>query len=79
MSQHSNPSVHIVVDMSNDDLEFRKTHFSSDSANCVEFSRGLAAVTLRDSKDPDGPILYFTENEWRAFTRGVKTGEFDID
>jgi Domain of unknown function (DUF397) len=32
---------------------------------------------LRDSKDPDGPRLYFTETEWDAFARGMKDGAFD--
>ncbi|MEV6149784.1 DUF397 domain-containing protein [Nonomuraea sp. NPDC052129] len=32
---------------------------------------------MRDSKDPDGPVLSFTPDEWRAFTAGVKDGEFD--
>ncbi|MFE3451506.1 DUF397 domain-containing protein [Nonomuraea sp. NPDC059194] len=32
---------------------------------------------LRDSKDPDGPRLFFTEAEWNAFRLGMKDGEFD--
>ncbi|MET8333774.1 DUF397 domain-containing protein [Streptosporangium canum] len=32
---------------------------------------------LRDSKDPDGPKLFFTQAEWDAFVGGVKLGEFD--
>ncbi|MEU7896422.1 DUF397 domain-containing protein [Nonomuraea sp. NPDC049152] len=32
---------------------------------------------LRDSKDPDGPRLFFTETEWEAFRLGMKDGEFD--
>ena len=34
-------------------------------------------VVMRDAKNPDGPILYFTEAEWDAFVLGVKDGEFD--
>ena len=34
-------------------------------------------ILMRDSKDPDGPVLAFTEDEWRAFIAGVKDGEFD--
>ncbi|HYZ56227.1 MAG TPA: DUF397 domain-containing protein [Streptosporangiaceae bacterium] len=34
---------------------------------------------MRNSSDPDGPKLYFTEAEWEAFVLGVKDGEFDID
>jgi hypothetical protein len=35
-------------------------------------------VAVRDSKAPHGPALIFTADEWRAFTRGVKEGEFDL-
>ena len=34
---------------------------------------------MRNSGDPDGPKLYFTEAEWDAFVLGVKDGEFDLD
>jgi Domain of unknown function (DUF397) len=34
-------------------------------------------ILMRDSKHPDGPVLAFTEAEWRAFIAGVKDGEFD--
>ncbi len=30
--------------------------------------------TVRDSKDPDGPKLIFTPEEWAAFTSSVRTG-----
>jgi len=32
---------------------------------------------MRDSKDPEGPRLFFTLAEWEAFRLGVKDGEFD--
>ncbi len=32
---------------------------------------------VRDSKDPDGPVLTFTPSEWDAFLTGIKTGGFD--
>ncbi len=34
-------------------------------------------VPLRNSRDPDGPVLVFTAGEWDAFVAGVKRGEFD--
>jgi hypothetical protein len=33
---------------------------------------------VRDSKDPTGPILRFTREEWAAFLGGAKEGEFDL-
>lgn len=36
------------------------------------------AITVRHAKDPDGPQLVYTRDEWLAFVRGVKTGQFDF-
>jgi hypothetical protein len=35
-------------------------------------------IAMRDSRHPDGPVLIFTPDEWRAFTAGVRDGEFDL-
>ena len=43
---------------------------------CMRLEDGSTAV--KDSKDPDGPVLTFTATEWDAFIRGVKAGEFDL-
>lgn len=51
--------------------------------NCVEVREvrnaagTLIGVAVRDSKNPDGPVLHFTPAEWDVFTDGVKAGEFD--
>lgn len=34
-------------------------------------------IALRDSKDPNGPALFFTPEEWKAFLLGVQAGEFE--
>ncbi|MCM4081070.1 DUF397 domain-containing protein [Actinoplanes sp. TRM88002] len=44
-------------------------------STCVEVA---FVILVRDSKNPDGPVLGFTEAEWRDFTAGVKRGEFDL-
>lgn len=33
---------------------------------------------VRDTKNVDGPMLTFTNEEWAAFTGGMKNGEFDV-
>lgn len=62
-----------------ENLTWRKASASSDQGgNCVEVADlpgGGQAV--RDSKDPDGPMLRFTAAEWAAFSSGVRAGEFD--
>ncbi|MEU6716155.1 DUF397 domain-containing protein [Nonomuraea sp. NPDC046802] len=59
-------------------LVWRKASYSSaEGQNCVEVAtlpdEGRA---VRDSKEPDGPVLTFTPDEWSAFIKGVKDGEF---
>jgi hypothetical protein len=55
-----------------------KSTLSSYNGNCVEVS-GLAeeVIMVRDSKNPRGGILNFTQAEWDAFLGGVRNGEFD--
>jgi hypothetical protein len=31
---------------------------------------------IRDSKDPSGPFLQITRQEWEAFAAGVARGDF---
>lgn len=45
---------------------------------CVEVSTVDETWSVRDSKNPEGPILDFTKEEWEAFITGVKAGEFDL-
>jgi len=56
-------------------VRWRKSSYSSDSANCVEVAEA-DDILVRDSKDPDGPRLRFSRETWAAFINGVKTGEF---
>jgi hypothetical protein len=46
--------------------------------NCVEVAFVEDAIAVRDSKNPDGPVLIFTQAEWDAFVGGAKDGEFDL-
>ena len=55
-----------------------KSSLSFSNGNCVEvteLSGGLVGV--RNSRDPGGPVLRFTPEEWRAFLGGARHGEFD--
>jgi hypothetical protein len=45
---------------------------------CVEVALVAGRLAVRDSKDPQGPVLLFTPDEWRAFVGGVRNGEFDL-
>lgn len=45
--------------------KWRKSRYSgSNGGNCVEVAGNLPGiVAVRDSKDPDGPVLIFTSEE----------------
>jgi hypothetical protein len=50
----------------------------SGSGTCVEVADlGDSVIGVRNSRDPDGPVLRFTPDEMRAFIGGVRNGEFD--
>jgi hypothetical protein len=55
---------------------WRKSSYSGGSGNCVEVADHLpGAVGVRDSKDPDGQTLVFTNLAWQAFADQVKSGK----
>jgi Domain of unknown function (DUF397) len=43
----------------------------------VEVATDGESYLVRDSKDPDGPVLTFDRDEWTAFLSGAVAGEFD--
>ena len=55
-----------------------KSKASQVNGNCVEVAFNAEAVRVRNSQDPDGPVLSFSHSEWRAFLTGARGGEFDI-
>jgi hypothetical protein len=61
----------------NDEAEplsgWRRSSFCGSNGHCVEVTRladGHAGV--RDSKDPQGPILRFTPEAWGAFLQDIR-------
>jgi hypothetical protein len=51
----------------------------SGTGNCVEIRMTETGdIQVRDSKDPDGPVLTFMPAQWDAFVSGTKTGEFSF-
>lgn len=57
---------------------WRKSDHSGPDGNCVEVSADVDGnVYVRNSNDPDGPVVRFTSAEWAAFTAGAKDGQFD--
>ncbi|GAB1644708.1 DUF397 domain-containing protein [Krasilnikovia sp. MM14-A1259] len=43
---------------------------------CVEVAQVGERYLIRDSKEPTAAPLSFSAEEWTAFVRGIKEGEF---
>ena len=59
---------------------WRKASYSGNGGgSCVEVARNLPRiVAVRDSKDPDGPMLAVETAGWRTFIADVKAGRHDL-
>lgn len=63
---------------------WRKSSYSNGTGgSCLEItmlnasaSSSRHSIAVRDSKDPNGPVLAFTTAEWGGLTSRIKAGEF---
>jgi hypothetical protein len=55
-----------------------RSSFSFSNGNCVEVAElPGGSVGIRDSRDPGGPVLRFTRDEWAGFLGGTRRGKFN--
>jgi hypothetical protein len=58
-------------------LTWRKSSHSGGNGACVEIAvPGAAVIAVRDSKDPEGPQLHFSNEAWAAFAAAAGSGAF---
>jgi Domain of unknown function (DUF397) len=56
-----------------DALRWRKSSFSGNGGgNCVDVAADSEKIYVRNSKNPAGSMVAFTQSEWRAFISGAK-------
>jgi hypothetical protein len=72
-----NPGVMAVSDAERARLAWQKARASTSYGACVELAATAGGVAMRDSKDPDGPILLYTRTEFKAFLDGARNGDFN--
>jgi Domain of unknown function (DUF397) len=54
---------------------WRTSSYSGNNGGaCVEAAAMRAAVLVRDSKDPLGPVLAFGARDWQQFADRIKSG-----
>jgi hypothetical protein len=68
----------VVAELSHGVCGVWKKSTASGGGDCVQVRRTHRGVQVRDSKNPGGPVLEFTDAEWIAFVKGVALGEFHI-
>jgi hypothetical protein len=52
---------------------WRKSSYSgANSGNCIEVASAAFTVAVRDSQDPHGLELTFSQPGWQAFTRRIR-------
>ena len=53
----------------------KSSYSNADGGDCVEVASGLPGVVrVRDSKDPEGPVLLFPAESWTAFLAEMPSG-----
>ena len=57
---------------------YKSSHSGNGGGSCVEVKVTASSVLVRNTRDRSGPVLEFTEDEWRAFIAGAHDGEFDL-
>jgi Domain of unknown function (DUF397) len=57
---------------------WRKSSYSNGATQCVE-AAGLGGLTaIRDSRDPEGPVLLLAGTQMRALVHRIRTGQLSL-
>jgi hypothetical protein len=56
------------------DGDWRISSFCT-NGTCIEVRLDGGVIQVRDSVNPDGPVLHFSQAEWRASLAGIIGGE----
>ncbi|WP_250282973.1 MULTISPECIES: DUF397 domain-containing protein [unclassified Frankia] len=60
------------------EVTWKKSRRSNSQGNCVELARlSPETIAVRNSRDPNGPALIYTQAEIEALILGARDGDFD--
>jgi hypothetical protein len=67
-----------LIDADARDAGWRKASLSVNNGACVEVGSARAAVMVRDSVDPSGPIVAYPAAAWQAFLATAKASSRNV-
>jgi hypothetical protein len=53
-----------------------RTALRCDGGACVQVAATERGILLGSSRQPGGPVLSYTPDEWHKFVMGIKKGDF---
>lgn len=56
---------------------YKASRSTENGGNCVELTATNSLITIRDSKDPRGPVVTMKRNDFRHFTEMFKNSRPD--
>ncbi|MFA1543941.1 DUF397 domain-containing protein [Actinomadura monticuli] len=58
---------------------WRKSSYSQGGGTeCVEVAEAGDGCVVRDSRNPDGPLITFSPSAWAALLHSIKAGAHDL-
>jgi predicted secreted Zn-dependent protease len=54
-----------------------RTALSCNGGACVQVASTENGILLGNTRQPTGPVISYTLDEWHAFVAGIKQGDFD--
>ncbi|GAA4241540.1 hypothetical protein GCM10022254_70790 [Actinomadura meridiana] len=77
-STHSGQEGTTCVELANLGTTWRtSSHTGQEGGTCVELASLGVVIGVRDSTDPQGPVLQFSRPAVAGLVRRIKTGELD--
>ena len=48
-----------------------------DAGSCIRVAPHQGMIVIGDTKNPYSPVLSYSHEEWSAFVKGIRQGDFD--
>ena len=75
-NKHQTPAA--VLSAQLHQVRWQKSRYSNSQGSCVEMALLPGGdIAVRNSRDPNGPALIYTQAEIHALLQGAKDGDFD--